>query len=167
MTSPLAPIELTGTDDRLTGEATPLPEGFVALLASSCDTVTDVAETAEASRDWWPLALHWALDGTVPRLIKDGAYREFFMHRTGHWLGMDVHDVGDYKVGDEWRLFESGMVTTVEPGIYIPANRKIRARWRNTGIRIEDDVAVTSSGPDVLSKGLVKDPDDIEALMQH
>jgi Xaa-Pro aminopeptidase len=107
------------------------------------------------------------LDGTVPRLIKDGAYREFFMHRTGHWLGMDVHDVGDYKVGDEWRLFESGMVTTVEPGIYIPASRKIRARWRNTGIRIEDDVAITSSGPDVLSKGLVKDPDDIEALMQH
>jgi Xaa-Pro aminopeptidase len=106
------------------------------------------------------------LKGTLPRLIKDGAYREFFMHRTGHWLGMDVHDVGDYKVGQEWRLLEAGMVTTVEPGIYIPASRKVPARWRNIGIRIEDDVAVTNSGPDVLSKGLVKDPDAIESLMQ-
>ena len=107
------------------------------------------------------------LEGTLPRLIKDGAYREFYMHRTGHWIGMDVHDVGDYKVGDEWRLLESGMVTTVEPGIYIPHSRKIPARWRNIGVRIEDDVAVTSKGPDVLTKGLVKDPDEIEALMQH
>ncbi len=106
------------------------------------------------------------LDGTLPRLVKDGAYREFFMHRTGHWLGMDVHDVGDYKVGDEWRLLEPGMVMTVEPGIYIPASRKIPARWRNIGIRIEDDVAVTSNGADVLSKGLAKEPDAIEALMQ-
>lgn len=107
------------------------------------------------------------LDGTLPRLIKDEAYREFYMHRTGHWLGMDVHDVGDYKVGDEWRLLEPGMVTTVEPGIYIPASRKIPARWRNIGIRIEDDVAVTAKGPDVLSKDAPKDPDEIEALMRH
>ena len=106
------------------------------------------------------------LEGTLPRLLKDGAYREFYMHKTGHWLGMDVHDVGDYKVGDDWRLLESGMVTTVEPGIYIPGTRKIPARWRNIGIRIEDDVAITHSGPDVLSKGLAKDPDEIEALMQ-
>jgi len=107
------------------------------------------------------------LEGTLPKLIKDGAYREYYMHRTGHWIGIDVHDVGDYKVGDEWRLLESGMVTTVEPGIYIPASRKVPARWRNIGVRIEDDVAVTSKEPDVLTKGLVKDPDEIEALMQH
>ena len=100
------------------------------------------------------------LDGTLPKLIKDGAYREFYMHRTGHWLGMDVHDVGDYKVGDEWRVLEPGMVMTVEPGIYVPK------AFRDIGIRIEDDVAVTSKGPDVLSKGLEKNPDDIEALMQ-
>ena len=105
------------------------------------------------------------LHGTPQKLVRDGAYREFFMHRTGHWLGMDVHDVGDYKVGDEWRLLESGMVMTVEPGIYIPASRKIPARFRNIGIRIEDDVAVGRNGPDVLSKQLAKDPDDIEALM--
>ena len=105
------------------------------------------------------------LDGTLPRLIKDGAYREFFMHRTGHWLGMDVHDVGDYKVGDEWRLLEPGMVMTVEPGIYLAGSRKIPARYRNIGIRIEDDVVVTRKGADVLSKGLAKEPDDVEALM--
>jgi len=106
------------------------------------------------------------LDGTLPALIKDGAYRQFYMHRTGHWIGMDVHDVGDYKVGDEWRLLENGMVMTVEPGLYIPAKRSVPKRFRNIGIRIEDDVAVTPKGPDVLSKGLEKDPDDIEALMQ-
>jgi Xaa-Pro aminopeptidase len=106
------------------------------------------------------------LDGSLPKLIKDGAYRSFYMHRTGHWIGMDVHDVGDYKVGDEWRVLETGMVTTVEPGIYIPNKRNIPKRFRNIGIRIEDDVAVTSKGPDVLSKGLISDPDDIEALMR-
>ncbi len=106
------------------------------------------------------------LDGTLPRLIKDGAYRQFFMHRTGHWLGMDVHDVGDYKVADEWRLLENGMVTTVEPGIYIPKSFKVPARWRGIGVRIEDDVAVTSKGPDVLSKGLLKEPDAVEAMVQ-
>ena len=105
------------------------------------------------------------LDGSLPKLIKDGAYREFFMHRTGHWIGMDVHDVGDYKVGEEWRLLEPGMTMTVEPGIYIPAARSVAKRWRNIGIRIEDDVAVSKAGPDVLSKALVKDADDIERLM--
>jgi Xaa-Pro aminopeptidase len=78
---------------------------------------------------------------------------------------MDVHDVGDYKVGDEWRQLESGMVTTVEPGIYITGNGKVPSRWRNIGIRIEDDVAIGSNGPDVLTQGLVKEPDAIEKLM--
>jgi Xaa-Pro aminopeptidase len=105
------------------------------------------------------------LEGSLPKLIKDGAYQPYYMHRTGHWIGMDVHDVGDYKVGDEWRMLETGMVTTVEPGIYIGNSRKIPKAFRNIGIRIEDDVAVTNKGPDVLSKGLVTDPDDIESLM--
>ena len=104
------------------------------------------------------------LEGSVPKLIKDGAYRQYYMHRTGHWIGMDVHDVGDYKVGDEWRMLEKGMVTTVEPGIYINGNGP--KAFRNIGVRIEDDVAVTNNGPDVLSKGLPKDPDEIEALMR-
>lgn len=105
------------------------------------------------------------LEGSLPSLIKNAAYQPYYMHRTGHWIGMDVHDVGDYKVGDEWRVLETGMVTTVEPGIYIGNSRKVPKNFRNIGIRIEDDVAVTSKGPDVLSKGLAKDPDDIESLM--
>jgi Xaa-Pro aminopeptidase len=105
------------------------------------------------------------LDGSLRKLVRDGAYREFFMHRTGHWLGMDVHDVGDYKVDDEWRMLEPGMVTTVEPGIYISGKSRTPRRWRNIGVRIEDDVAVTHREADVLSKGLVKDPDDIEKLV--
>lgn len=105
------------------------------------------------------------LEGSVERLISDGAYQRFFMHRTGHWLGMDVHDVGDYKVADQWRLLEPGMVTTVEPGIYIAASSDVPSRFHNIGVRIEDDVLVTSNGADVLSKGLAKAPEDIEALM--
>jgi Xaa-Pro aminopeptidase len=105
------------------------------------------------------------LEGSLNRLIRDGAHQAYFMHRTGHWLGMDVHDVGDYKVGEQWRQLEPGMVTTVEPGIYLPASSKVPARFRDIGIRIEDDVLVTANGPDVLSKGLVKEPDAIESLM--
>lgn len=106
------------------------------------------------------------LRGSVPALIRSGAYRRYFMHRTGHWLGMDVHDVGDYKVGDEWRVFEPGMALTVEPGIYIAAgSRGVSRRFWNVGIRIEDDVVVTRNGCEVLTEGVPKDPDAIEALM--
>lgn len=107
------------------------------------------------------------LKGRVPKLIREGAYRKYFMHRTGHWLGMDVHDVGDYKVGDQWRVLEPGMVLTVEPGIYIPAGTQgVAKKWWNIGIRIEDDVAVTADGNEVLTAKLVKDADAIEKLMQ-
>jgi Xaa-Pro aminopeptidase len=107
------------------------------------------------------------LKGKVPALIRSQAYKQFFMHRTGHWLGMDVHDVGDYKVGGEWRVLEPGMAMTVEPGIYIPAGSKgVPRRWWNIGVRIEDDVLVTRGAPDVLTRQLPKDPDEIERLMQ-
>jgi Xaa-Pro aminopeptidase len=106
------------------------------------------------------------LKGKVPQLIKDGAYRQFFMHRTGHWLGMDVHDCGDYKVGEKWRVLEPGMVMTVEPGVYIPAGTKgVAKRWWNIGVRIEDDVAVTKDGYEVLTVGLPREPEDIERFM--
>jgi Xaa-Pro aminopeptidase len=106
------------------------------------------------------------LKGSLPNLIRDGAYKSFFMHRTGHWLGMDVHDVGDYKVGDEWRVFEPGMVLTVEPGIYIAAGtRAVSKRFWNVGVRIEDDVVVTRAGCEVLTEGAPKEPEQIEALM--
>jgi Xaa-Pro aminopeptidase len=106
------------------------------------------------------------LKGRVSHLVRDGDYQRFFMHRTGHWLGMDVHDVGDYKVGDQWRALEPGMVMTIEPGIYIPPGaRKVPKRFHGIGIRIEDDVLVTRSGAEVLTGGVPKDPDEIEALM--
>jgi Xaa-Pro aminopeptidase len=104
------------------------------------------------------------LKGTLKSLIKEGKYRKFFMHRTGHWLGMDVHDVGDYKVSDQWRLLEPGMVLTVEPGIYVPDLRSVPKRYRNIGIRIEDDVLVTRTGYEVLTAALPVDPDEIELL---
>jgi Xaa-Pro aminopeptidase len=106
------------------------------------------------------------LKGRVQKLERDGAYRRFFMHRTGHWLGMDVHDVGDYKIGDQWRVFEPGMVLTIEPGIYIPAgSRGVPKRFHNIGIRIEDDVVVTKTGVEVLTALAPKDADAIEAVM--
>lgn len=106
------------------------------------------------------------LKGKVASLVKEGAYRRFFMHRTGHWLGMDVHDVGDYKVGGQWRVLEPGMVLTVEPGIYIPAGSKgVSKRWWNIGVRIEDDVLVTRESSEVLTAALAKEPEAIEELM--
>jgi len=106
------------------------------------------------------------LKGRPAQLIKERAYLEFFSHRTGHWLGIDVHDVGDYKVGGEWRVLEAGMVLTVEPGIYIRPSTKLPKEFWNIGVRIEDDVLVTASNPDVLTAALEKDPDEIEALVQ-
>lgn len=105
------------------------------------------------------------LKGDVAQLIEDAAYREFYMHRTGHWLGMDVHDVGDYKVGGEWRLLEPGMVLTVEPGLYIRDQAHVDKKWHFTGIRIEDDVLVTKDGCEVLTEAAPKEIDEIEALM--
>ncbi len=105
------------------------------------------------------------LKGRKRTLIKEQAYTKYYMHRTGHWLGMDVHDVGDYKLDGEWRLLEPGMVMTVEPGLYLPAARGLAKKWWNTGIRIEDDVLVTKSGHEVLSKDVPKSIDEIEALM--
>lgn len=105
------------------------------------------------------------LRGRLDKLERDGAYRRFFMHRTGHWLGLDVHDVGAYKVGEEWRLLEPGMVLTIEPGIYIPAARDVPRRFHNIGVRIEDDVLVTRNGAEVLTTGAPKEVSEIEALM--
>ena len=90
---------------------------------------------------------------------------EFYMHNTGHWLGLDVHDCGQHKLNDEYRHFAPGMVMTVEPGIYIRKNDKIDPMYWNIGIRIEDDVLITESGNRVLTQSIVKEIDDIERLM--
>jgi Xaa-Pro aminopeptidase len=106
------------------------------------------------------------LKGTPSQLIKTEAYRDFYMHRVGHWIGMDVHDVGDYKIDDRWRLMEPGMVTTVEPGIYIsPDNTKVPKKWRGIGVRIEDDVLVTKTGNRILTTGIPKTIEEIESFM--
>jgi Xaa-Pro aminopeptidase len=110
------------------------------------------------------------IDETHPNidaLIQAGAHRRFYMHGTGHWLGLDVHDVGAYKLGNDWRPLEAGMVLTVEPGLYIsPDDETVEARWRGIGIRIEDDVLVTVNGPDVLTRDVPKEIFEIEQLMQ-
>ncbi len=106
------------------------------------------------------------LKGSERDLIKAEAYRDFYMHRAGHWLGLDVHDVGDYRVGGRWRQLEPGMVLTIEPGIYIANdNSRVAKRWRGIGVRIEDDVVVTDTGCDVLTADVPKRAEDIEALM--
>jgi Xaa-Pro aminopeptidase len=106
------------------------------------------------------------LEGTVASIVRSGSYKRFFMHRTGHWLGMDVHDVGDYRVADEWRVLEPGMALTVEPGVYIPPGmRGVPKQWWGIGVRIEDDVLVTADGAEVLTADLPRDPDAIEALV--
>lgn len=107
------------------------------------------------------------LKGDVGGLMESEAYKRFYMHRTGHWLGMDVHDVGDYKVDNAWRQLEPGMVMTVEPGLYIaPDCLEVEERWRGIGVRIEDDVLVTRSGHEVLTAAAPKRVADIEALMR-
>lgn len=106
------------------------------------------------------------LRGELEQLIENEDYKEFYMHRIGHWLGMDVHDVGDYKVGGEWRVLEPGMCMTVEPGIYVaPDNLNVEQKWRGIGIRIEDDVLITKDGCDVLTAAVPKTVDAIESLM--
>lgn len=108
------------------------------------------------------------LKGNIDGLMENGEYKRFYMHRTGHWLGMDVHDVGDYKVHDAWRLLEPGMVLTVEPGLYIAGgNKDIKPRWWNIGVRIEDDVLVTRDAHEVLSSDAPKGVDEIETLMRQ
>jgi Xaa-Pro aminopeptidase len=108
------------------------------------------------------------ISGSREEVIEKEAYKKFFMHRTGHWLGMDVHDVGRYKVQDEWRKLEPGMIFTVEPGIYIPAGTEgVSEEYFNIGVRIEDDVLVTETGYEVLTSMTPKEVNDVEATMKE
>jgi Xaa-Pro aminopeptidase len=105
--------------------------------------------------------------GSVDAVLESESYKRFYMHRTGHWLGMDVHDVGDYKTGENWRVLQPGMVFTVEPGCYIrPADDVPLELW-NIGVRIEDDVAITELGSEVLTEVAPKTVADIEELMRQ
>ena len=106
------------------------------------------------------------LPGSLDEALETESYKRFYMHRTGHWLGLDVHDAGDYKRAGEWRTLACGMVLTVEPGLYIRAADDVPQALRNIGVRIEDDVHVTESGYEVLTAEATKNVDDIEALMR-
>ncbi len=106
------------------------------------------------------------LKGSAAEAIAQGSYKRYFPSKTGHWLGLDVHDVGDYRVDGEPRVLEEGMVVTVEPGIYVPPDdRSVAERWRGIGIRIEDDVAVGRDGPEVLTAAVPKHPGELEAFL--
>ena len=106
------------------------------------------------------------LKGTLSQALKEHSYRRFYMHKTGHWLGLDVHDVGDYRIDGEFRLLEAGMAFTIEPGLYIPPGSKgVPAKYQGIGVRIEDDVVVTVDGNEVLTGDAPKEIDAIEALM--
>jgi Xaa-Pro aminopeptidase len=106
------------------------------------------------------------LAGSVEKNLREHTYRKFYMHKTGHWLGLDVHDAGDYRIDGEFRMLEPGMVVTVEPGLYIAPDQKgVPAKFRGIGIRIEDDVVVTDGEPEVISADAPKDADEIEAIM--
>jgi Xaa-Pro aminopeptidase len=106
------------------------------------------------------------LKGEVDALVAEGAFRPFYMHRTSHWLGMDVHDVGNYRIGDHARILEPGMVLTVEPGLYFsPEASGIDPVYRGIGIRIEDDILVTSEGHEILSVDAPREIEELERVV--
>ncbi len=105
------------------------------------------------------------IEGPLRTAIKEERYRPYYMHKTGHWLGLDVHDVGDYRIDGHWRELEAGMVCTIEPGLYIAPDAPVAAKWRGIGIRIEDDVLVAREGPEVLTRALPRAAEDVEALV--
>ena len=108
------------------------------------------------------------LKGGLEKNVAEGGYKRFYPHKSGHWLGLDVHDVGDYRIDGESRLLEPGMVLTIEPGLYVGADEKsVPAKWRGIGIRTEDDVLITGEGHRVLTAGLARSADEIEAFMSQ
>jgi Xaa-Pro aminopeptidase len=106
------------------------------------------------------------LNGSLEQALETESYKKFYMHRTGHWLGLDVHDAGAYKQNGEWRELVPGMVLTVEPGCYIRADGDVPERYAGIGIRIEDDALVTAAGCEIITSGAPKSIADIEALMR-
>ena len=106
------------------------------------------------------------LRGSLDEVLEKETYKRFYMHRTGHWLGLDVHDAGDYRRSGKWRALAPGMTLTVEPGLYIRADDDVPERLRNLGVRVEDDVLVSANGCEILTAEAPKSIDDIEALMR-
>jgi Xaa-Pro aminopeptidase len=138
---------------------------LAAIAAAKPGTTLDAIHTIAVRVLAEALTTIGLLSGSVDEIVEKETYRRFYMHRTSHWLGRDVHDVGRYKLGDTPRPLEPGMVFTVEPGLYIPADADdVPADFRGIGIRIEDDVHVTASGVDVLSAAAPKQIEELETL---
>ncbi|HEU5281564.1 MAG TPA: Xaa-Pro aminopeptidase [Gammaproteobacteria bacterium] len=158
---------------KFTGEQRAIYELVLASQLAGIGTIKpgapwDAAQTAIVKCLTQGLVDLGILSGNVDSLIEKEAYTPYYMHRSGHWLGLDVHDVGRYKLNDQWRALQAGMALTVEPGLYLSSDCKgLPERWHNIGVRIEDDVLVTASGCDVLSHAIPKTVDDIEAVMRH
>ncbi|WP_445116211.1 Xaa-Pro aminopeptidase [Acinetobacter sp. WZC-1] len=157
------------------GKFSPEQQALYEVVLAAQLAAIDAVRVGNSSREPHQLAIRILVEGLlrlglmqgdVDQLIESEAYRQFYMHGTGHWLGMDVHDVGSYKINGEWRSYAEGMVVTVEPGLYIaPDDETVDVKWRGMGIRIEDDVVVTANGPLVLTRNVVKSVADIERLM--
>lgn len=146
------------------------------LVLSVQQAVIDEVKPGAVWRDLHQLSVRLIVDGLIElgllqgdrqQIIDNGDYKAFYMHYIGHWLGLDTHDVGRYKCGSKWRELEPGMLLTVEPGIYIKPDETIDSRWWHIGVRIEDNILVTSDGCDVLSKDLPKQPEAIEQIMSE
>jgi Xaa-Pro aminopeptidase len=106
------------------------------------------------------------LKGSLKQALANGDYKRFYMHKTGHWIGLDVHDVGEYKVAGAFRELEPGMAFTIEPGLYVaPGSKGVAEKWQGIGIRIEDDVLITRDGHRVLTDGVPKAVDAVEAVL--
>lgn len=157
------------------GKFTPEQRTLYELVLAAQNAAIDNVRPGKAWRDYHNAAVEvlaqgmidlGLLKGSLAEVIEQETYKRFYMHGTGHWLGMDVHDVGEYKVEDAWRVLEPGMVLTVEPGIYVTPTDDVDERWHNIGIRIEDDLVVSKGDPEILTRDIPVNPDEIEAIMR-
>ena len=156
---------------RFSGPQRDIYELVLAAQAAAIEQVRPTNEWEDPHRAALDVLVQGFIDlglckGTRETVIESGDYRRFYMHRTGHWLGMDVHDVGDYKCDGDWRKLEAGMALTVEPGCYIRPADNVPERFWNIGVRIEDDAVVTSKGCEIITSDVPKTITDIEALMR-
>jgi Xaa-Pro aminopeptidase len=161
------PVNGTFTPEQRALYEVVLTAQLAALRAARPGATFDSVHDVAVRRLIEGLVEHGLLKGTVDDALESGAYRAFYMHRTSHWLGLDVHDAGSYTQAGASRPLQPGMVLTVEPGLYVAPDAEVDARWRGIGIRIEDDALVTAEGVDVLTRHTPKSIDEVEAACRE